>query len=103
MFLYIYKYLCYLSIVSRVESSKILKNCISNTVSLEFLALNEFLVIFSFALVPVFIPFNPAVSAEVFEYELPSEFLCLAVAVLGSLVEALWLLKRLRSFQSPGV
>lgn len=38
MFLHIL--LCYLSVVSRVETSKILKNCISNTVSVDILVLN---------------------------------------------------------------
>lgn len=47
---------------------------------------------------------SPAnISAKVFEYELFSELLCLAVAVLGSLLEALGLLQRVGSLQSPGV
>lgn len=54
MFLHIQ--LCYLSVVSRVETSKILKNCISNTVSVISLAWNvTFTSFICFSVVPVLI------------------------------------------------
>lgn len=54
MFLHIQ--LCYLSVVSRVETSKILKNCISNAVSVISLAWNvTFTSFICFSVVPVLI------------------------------------------------
>lgn len=82
----------YLSVVSRVETSKILKNCISNTVSDLFLI--------PFGILDLILD---SVSVEVFEYELFTELLGPAVAVLGSLVQTLGLLQRVRPLQGPGV
>lgn len=82
----------YLSVVSRVETSKILKNCISNIVSDLF--------VIPFGILDLVLD---SVSAEVFEYELFTELLGLAVAVLGFLVQTLGLLQRVRPLQGPSI
>lgn len=74
--------LCYRSVVSRVETSKILKNCISNSASVHFISVQ---------------------SAEVLHYELFLELLCLAVPLLGPLLDAVRWLQRVRPFQGPSI
>lgn len=105
MFLHIK--LCYLSVVSRVETSKILKNCISNTVSVDFSCFkynfSHFFVKKNLCPDLVFIFFELHSLAEVFEYDLFSEILCLAVAILRSQFEALRLLQRVDPLQGPGI
>lgn len=85
MFLHILP--CYRSVVSRVATSKILKNCISITASVHFVRVKS--------------SCDP--SAEVFEDELVPQRLGLAVPVLGSLVQALGRLQGVRPLQGPGV